>query len=135
MAQRLVRVLCPLCKQPHAVTSEEVERLGLSREKLIEMMPDDVSDRKKHEDPTFWRPVGCSECLSTGYRGRTGIYELLMIDDEIRSLVMSGVDSSSIKKRALQRGMLTLRDDGVRLALRGVTSLEEVLRVTQEDQV
>ncbi len=72
-------------------------------------------------------------CFHTGYKGRTGIFEMLVIDDDIRNLITRGVDSSSIKKRATEKGMLTLRDDGARKVQDGITTVEEVMRVTQEE--
>lgn len=121
MAQRLLRVVCPYCKEPHEPTDAELRELGITRDLL--------------HGQVIYRARGCPECLDTGYKGRNGIYELLLIDDEVRNLIMQGVDSNTIKKKALARGMKTLRDDGVRLVLIGKTTIEEVLRVTQEDQV
>lgn len=121
MAQRLVRLVCPHCRVEHEPSDEELRELGVSRSSLTE----------RH----IYRSVGCPECLSTGYKGRSGIYELMVIDDDIRNLILSGVDSGTIKKKAVSKGMLTLRDDGIRLVLEGKTTIEEVLRVTQEDQV
>jgi general secretion pathway protein E len=83
----------------------------------------------------LYRPKGCPLCKQTGYRGRTGIYELLTVDEGVRELIMKGMDSATIKEEARKRGMLTLREDGLRKMLTGVTSAEEVLRVTQEEQV
>jgi general secretion pathway protein E len=79
--------------------------------------------------------VGCQACLSTGYKGRTGIYELMMVTDGIRQLVIANSSANAIKKRAVEEGLLTLRDDGIRQVLEGLTSLDEVMRVTQEDNV
>jgi len=73
--------------------------------------------------------------LGTGYRGRTGIFELLVLDDDIRSLILKTYDTNTIKKRVTEKGMLTLRQDGARNVLKGITTIEEVLRVTQEDVV
>jgi general secretion pathway protein E len=101
MAQRLVRNLCPHCKKPVVPTESELKQLGFTRERFLEVTPGHV-----------YAPTGCQECLDTGYMGRTGIYELLVVDDEIRQLIMDNIDSNSIKKRAIAKGMLTLRDDG-----------------------
>ena len=122
MAQRLVRTLCSQCKESYAGTPEEVRELGLS----VDMVG---------QNPTFWRGRGCSNCLNTGYRGRTGIHEMLMPTDEIRQLILQNVDSNSIKKRAMAQGMRTLREDGARKVLAGMTSSAEVLRVTGEDSM
>jgi general secretion pathway protein E len=79
----------------------------------------------------YYRSQGCADCQQIGYRGRTGIYELLLMTDEIRELLMGGADANRVRKAAMQAGMLSLRQDGLLKAQRGETSLEEVLRVTQ----
>ena len=81
----------------------------------------------------IYRSKGCSECLDTGYKGRCGIYELLPVTDSIKHLVMQSVDAGTIKKAALKEGLITLRRDGLRKVLDGVTSFDEVIRVTQEE--
>jgi general secretion pathway protein E len=121
IAQRLVRKLCNQCKKPYSPQPAELEKLGFSGE-------------KKGEGP-FYKAGGCPECLNTGYRGRLGIYELLMIDDEVRSEILNKIDSNSIKSHAIRKGLATLRDDGARQVLNGVTTTDEVLRVTQVDTV
>ena len=120
IAQRLLRVACKKCREPYEPTPTELEEIGLKREALI--------------DGVIYKPNGCKACLHTGYRGRTGIYELLMVDDTIQGLVMQNVDSATIKKAALKGGMLTLREDGLQKVIKGITTIPEVLRVTQEDQ-
>jgi general secretion pathway protein E len=124
MAQRLVRTLCPSCKEPVVPTDLELGQLGFTRERFLAETPGFV-----------YQPRGCSECLGNGFKGRTGIYELLLVDDEIRSLIMANVDSNSIKKRAITKGMYTLRDDGTRKIFNGETSISEILRVTQDDML
>ena len=119
LAQRLVRTLCPECKQPYEATEEEVLELGLS--------PDMVG-----RNPQFWRGEGCKSCLTTGYSGRLGIHELLHPSDEVRQLILENVDSNTIKKKAKIQGMRTLREDGAQKVLAGLTSSAEVLRVTTE---
>jgi general secretion pathway protein E len=121
LAQRLVRVLCKACREPYLPPPETLANLGLRAESL--------------PDGHLYRHKGCPLCMQTGYRGRTGIYELIKVDDAIRELIMRGVDSATIKDEARRRGMLTLREDGVRKMALGITSAEEVLRVTQEDFV
>lgn len=118
IAQRLVRIICSHCKEPYSPSDEEKQKLGILS-----------SDSKKN----IYRAVGCEKCMKTGYHGRIGIYEILHLDDEIRHLVMSRTDSSTIKQRAIQKGMRTLREDGVRKVLEGLTTTEEVLRVTQQE--
>lgn len=120
LAQRLVRTLCPQCKESYEATVEEVRELGLA--------VDVVGSR-----PKFWRGKGCQNCLNTGYRSRVGIYELMLPTDEIRQLILQNVDANTIKKKAMSQGMRTLREDGARKVLVGMTSSAEVLRVTGED--
>ncbi len=121
MAQRLVRIVCPDCRQKYYPSEEELREIGI--------------DAKAADKKSLYRAVGCKNCLRTGYRGRTGIFELLVLDDDIRSLILKNYDSNTIKKTATNRGMLTLRQDGAKKVLNGVTTIEEVLRVTQEDVV
>jgi general secretion pathway protein E len=121
LGQRLVRRLCKHCKEPYIPTAQELADLGLN--------PEDIHS-------TLFRAVGCEECNNKGYAGRTGIYELMVVDDEVRHLVNSGADSGQIKRFSVEKkAMLTLRDDGLRKALLGETSLDEVLRVTQADVI
>jgi general secretion pathway protein E len=122
MAQRLVRRVCANCKEPFQPTREEMEEVGITPQRLA--------------GHTICKPgVGCAQCKRTGYRGRTGIHELLVVDDEIRGLVMKNADAATIRRAATARGMNTLREDGADKVLDGVTTIEEVLRVTQEDLV
>ncbi|MDY0061091.1 MAG: type II secretion system ATPase GspE [Myxococcota bacterium] len=123
LAQRLVRLLCKECRVPYQPTALELQRLGIA--------PDDP--RLAHATICRPGPVGCPECQGTGYRGRTGIYELLEVDDAVRQLVMAHADSGAIRREAMSNGMTTLRGDGVTKILSGRTSIEEVLRVTQEE--
>lgn len=121
MAQRLVRTMCG-CKQPVVPTESELRQLGYDRERFLAETPGHV-----------YAPQGCQECLDSGYRGRTGIYELMVMDDHIRALVMDNVDAGTIKKASISAGMTTLRDDGALKVMAGITSIAEVLRVTQDD--
>lgn len=123
LAQRLVRVLCKDCRIPYFPTEEELKEIGLTPAQVREA-----------SGGMLYKPVGCDECNHNGYRGRCGIYEMMLIDDEIRQLILKNVDSGSIKKQAVSaKGMRTLMDDGALKVLRGVTSIAEVLSVTQED--
>ncbi len=125
LAQRLVRTLCPHCREQVVPTEVELSQLGYSRARFTEVTPGYV-----------FRGKGCQECLDTGFMGRTGIYELLLVDDDIRELIMQNVGSNQIKKVAIkEKGMLTLRDDGARKVMRGETAISEVLRVTQDDML
>jgi len=119
LAQRLVRTLCAACREPHDALPELVQELGL---------------RKFAGDApvTLWRARGCPECAGTGYSGRVGIVEMLTMTDAVRSLVMRHATAGELRAQALADGMLTMYDDGVRKALKGVTTIEEVLRVTRE---
>jgi general secretion pathway protein E len=120
LAQRLVRVLCPQCKQAHPATSVEHDQLR----SYIKVPTEDT--------PTICSPVGCGACNNSGYAGRTGIYELVVLDDTLRSRIhdMSGEQELERHARTL---MPSIRQDGIHLVLKGVTTLEEVLRVTRED--
>jgi general secretion pathway protein E len=119
IAQRLVRVLCPHCAEEYVPDEEELAKLYAV-----------TNGRKKI---VVKRARGCNECMMTGYKGRTGIYELLLIDDEIRSLIIKKTDSNTIKSVAVKKGMDILKVDGIKKVLSGITTMEEVLRVTQED--
>jgi len=118
MAQRLVRILCKDCRMPDQPDPEIVRSLG--GEHLL-------------KSGTFYKPGGCQNCLDTGYTGRSGIYEMMMIDDEIRQMINRRADSNELKQVARKKGMLTLREDAMQKASQGITSIAEVLRVTQED--
>jgi general secretion pathway protein E len=114
LAQRLVRRICPECREPYHVEGSTLAELGLPA------------------DQTVWRGRGCEACMQSGYRGRTGIFELLVMDSEVRHLLTSGADSVTIKEAAVRRGMNTLFGDGLNKVKTGVTTLNEVMRVTQE---
>ena len=118
MAQRLVRKICPHCREAYRPTSEHLKQLALPREFY-------------HAD--LYRGQGCEECLHTGYQGRLGIYELMMLSDHIKSLILTTSDAGQVKREAMadsENPMLTLRMDGLQKVLNGVTTLEEVFRVT-----
>lgn len=119
LAQRLVRRICPDCRESYRPSPEMLREMGLTQ-----AVP---------ADALFYRGKGCPRCMDIGYRGRTGIYELLTMDEEIRDLLLRNKDAAGIKATAVARGMLTLRDAGLAKALRGETTIEEVLRVTQEE--
>ena len=119
LAQRLVRRICPDCRESYKPSPEMLREMGLTQ-----AVP---------ADALFYRGKGCPRCMDIGYRGRTGIYELLTMDEEIRDLLLRNKDAAGIKAAAVARGMLTLRDAGLAKAMRGETTIEEVLRVTQEE--
>jgi general secretion pathway protein E len=120
LAQRLVRVLCPDCRKEEVPEPEILKMFGFS---------------EKDKGLTFYRPEGCPKCLNTGFVGRTAIFEMLLIDDEIREMINRRADSNEIKRRAREKGMLTLREDAAQKVRGGITSISEVVRVTQEDLV
>ncbi len=120
MAQRLVRRLCDKCKRPTDL--KEVD------------LPDDFP-RELIEDNTVFEPVGCRECREVGFRGRMGVYELLITTDRIRQMAHDGASTWEIKKAAKQEGMATLRDDGWLKVLKGDTSISEILRITKGDRI
>ncbi|PKM21972.1 MAG: type II secretion system protein GspE [Gammaproteobacteria bacterium HGW-Gammaproteobacteria-14] len=116
LAQRLVRLLCPHCKVPHELTAPEREMLGLGDAQVSEV----------------FRPVGCDHCNNTGYRGRTGIYELVVIDETLREMIHDRASEQALERHARQHTP-GIRSDGWRKVLAGDTSIEEVLRVTREN--
>lgn len=124
LAQRLVRKLCPDCKQAYRPTAEEVQEVGITLEQL---------ERAGGRINRPGEAADCPTCLGLGYKGRMGIYEVMPIRDEIRTLIMNRADTSTIKRAASEAGMRNLREDGAVKILQGSTSIEEVLRVTQED--
>ncbi|MBN1361747.1 MAG: type II secretion system ATPase GspE [Sedimentisphaerales bacterium] len=118
MAQRLLRTICPDCRQP--CQAQDIAEIP------AELRQPGTSDAR------LYKGTGCETCLQTGYVGRTGICELMIVDDEIRDLVVQRRGAHVVKQAALRAGMTTLRQDGLRKALAGVTTLEEVYRVTQD---
>lgn len=117
LAQRLVRTICPGCKEAFAPTKEELAELGLS--------PNEVK--------FLYRGKGCDQCQKTGYLGRLGIFEMMVVDDDLRQLILKNVDSGTLKTKARSHGMITLREDGADKVKRGITTIEEVTRVTRDD--
>ncbi|MFH1478871.1 MAG: ATPase, T2SS/T4P/T4SS family [Candidatus Omnitrophota bacterium] len=120
VAQRLVRKLCPKCKEAYKPNHSLLSRLGLDK------------DVVKNKD--FYRPKGCEKCLNTGYSGRVGICEALAISSSIKSKILKNTKEADIKAIARKEGMVTLREDGLSKVLEGLTSLEEILRVTISDE-
>jgi general secretion pathway protein E len=117
LAQRLVRRICQVCRVPHTAAPADIEALGVEADPATKL----------------FRGRGCEDCRGTGYRGRTGIYELFVITEDVRSLILRRASSREIRRLAVDAGMVTLRQDGWARAVDGVTTIEEVLRVTQED--
>jgi len=129
IAQRLVRVICAGCKEEIPADAKDALHTELRRQIAKDMGVADTQDVK------LYRGVGCPSCNGTGYFGRTGIYELLLMDDFIRELVVKKAPSAQIKKVAVSRGMRTLRQDGWLKVMQGVTTIDEVLKVTQAEEV
>ncbi|MDA8139856.1 MAG: type II secretion system ATPase GspE [Desulfobacteraceae bacterium] len=117
IAQRLVRVLCEHCKEAYK-PDMTLQALGVRPDRLGKY--------------TFYRAKGCDQCFQTGYRGRIGIYEIMVMDNKLKALIQRTYDSFQIKQEALKLGMVTLRRDGIEKVLRGITTIEEVIRVTQK---
>jgi type IV pilus assembly protein PilB len=119
MAQRLIRKVCVKCRQSYTPSEQEMKTLKLN--------PDEM------KNATIVRGVGCNECSRTGYRGRMGIYEIFQITDDVRRLIYEKVPSNVIRTRARELGMRTLREDGVRKIMAGITTPEEVISITMGD--
>ncbi len=126
MAQRLVRKVCPDCREEYQPTTNELRGLGLLNGRA------DSSDSAQG-GTKFYIGAGCEKCFQTGYRGRTGVYELMLINEEIEDLIYNRQSAGAVKKAALNAGLQTLRMDGVRKVMAGITTIAEVLRVTQAD--
>ena len=118
IAQRLMRKVCTKCRVPHTPTDFEMNELGFTK------LPPDAK---------IFRATGCPSCSQSGYSGRTVIHELLPIDDKIRGLIIKNADSGQIKKAGIEAGMITLREDGVRKVLQGVTTVDELMRATHSE--
>ena len=116
-AQRLVRVLCEDCKKAYNPDELALESIGIAPDRL--------------QNKSLFRSVGCETCFKTGFKGRIGIFEIMSVDSRLKSLILKTYDSNQIKDAALKQQMVTLRMDGVQKIIRGITTIEEVLRVTQ----
>ncbi len=120
MAQRLVRTICPVCKMEQKVERDYLRKIGFPEDQIA--------------TTRFMKGMGCEECRQLGYQGRLAIYELLVLNEELRPLILGRAASSTIAQRAVELGMRTLRDDGWNKVKAGVTTIEEVLRVTQIEE-
>jgi len=119
-AQRLVRTICPHCKTEHKVDRDYLRKIGFPEADI--------------ETAKIWRGAGCENCRQQGYQGRKGIYELLIVTEALRPLIMNRANASTIAQRAIENGMRTLRTDGWNKVKAGTTTIEEVLRVTQMEE-
>ena len=148
LAQRLVRVLCPHCREAYEATPYELEQLGLDPRRTRWRDNRKVSSRynlpgvkyepvgwREATPPIFYRAMGCEQCDNKGFTGRRGIYEMMIVDDIVGGLVLANADAQTIKRAAQESGMDTMRDDGARKVLEGRTTVEEVVAATQEDVV
>ena len=117
VAQRLARLLCEKCREPHEPNPEELREAGI--------------DLSRHAQGQFFRAVGCTGCSNTGYRGRFGLYEVMPMTEEIERLTVERASSTAIRTVAIEQGMRTLRDDGLEKAAAGLTSIEEIARVVK----
>lgn len=115
LAQRLLRTICTKCKEPYTPPRDAMQRLGMNLE--------------GHSNVTFYRGRGCDACKGSGYKGRTGIYELMPVTDKVRELILARASSYAIREAAIEAGMRTLREDAMQKILLGITTLEESLRV------
>src|SRR5579872_1867844 len=118
LAQRLVRRLCPECREPYTPTTTELQRIGIHASGFA---------------GKIYRGAGCKACRNSGYRGRLAVQELMVMEDDIRTLVMQNADAASIRRQCQAKGMKLLRQDGAERVFAGETTIEELLRVTQED--
>ncbi len=116
LAQRLVRVICNHCKEAYTPDEESLQNIGIS--------PEDLAGKK------IYRGKGCPACFHTGYLGRTAIFEFMLLDDAIKNLILKTSDSNAIKRLAVEKGMVTIRHDGAQKVLAGITTIEEVFRLT-----
>jgi general secretion pathway protein E len=117
-AQRLVRTLCNDCKQPYAPDDATLKSIGITMDQF--------------QTSTIFKAKGCENCLDTGYKGRTSIFEIMLLDSQLKSIILKTYDSNRIKNEALKLNMVTLRMDGIQKVLSGISTIEEILRVTHK---
>ncbi|MBN1384588.1 MAG: type II secretion system ATPase GspE [Elusimicrobia bacterium] len=120
LAQRLIRLLCKNCKKKYKPDKNILEKMGID---------------SKYSGPFYNVGPGCEECRNTGYKGRTGIFELLILDENLRNLILDRTSTNIIKQKAIASGMKTLRNNGWTKVIKGLTTVEEVMRVTQEEDM
>ncbi len=119
IAQRLIRRVCSKCKEEYTPSEYQLQEMGM---------------REPPKGAIFYRAKGCPSCSNSGYSGRTVIHELLVVDDYIKSLIVKNVDAGILKKAAIERGMITLREDGIAKVLQGVTTIDELFRATHAEE-
>jgi type IV pilus assembly protein PilB len=118
LAQRLVRVICSKCKQPYTPREQELAAAGITPEQAA--------------SANFMKGRGCNNCGGSGFRGRLGVFEFMLMTTKIRELTFKGASTQDIRKQAIKEGMSTLYDDGIRKVLEGITTLEEVYHVAKK---
>jgi len=118
LAQRLVRRVCTKCRESYEASPLELQELGV---------------RNVKGPITLYKAVGCVACSHTGYSGRINVHELLIVEDSVRTLIMKNADSATIRKAAMDKGMLTMREDGARKVLAGITTVQELTRTLHSD--
>ncbi len=116
LAQRLVRRICPDCTAPYAPTEKELISIGMSAGDL--------------SSSNFQKGAGCSKCHGTGYRGRRGVFEIFMVNEEIQEMIYSNVSLVELRRKVRELGMRTMREDGIRKIAAGITTVDEVLSTT-----
>jgi general secretion pathway protein E len=117
-AQRLVRVLCDNCKKAYQPSTIYLKSIGVA--------PEHFNKNR------IYKAVGCEKCITTGYKGRQGIFEIMLMNEYLKNLILETFDSNRIKNEAVKQKMISLRQDGLERVLDGTTTMEEVLRVTQK---
>jgi len=132
LAQRLVRVVCAECAETYKPSDDELEQIRVAEAPSGPESKAAMQARAKRYDKLV-RGRGCEACAGTGYRGRTGIYELLPISDAIREAIARGASISDLRAVAINQGMRPLRADGIVKVAQGITTLEEILRVTRDE--
>ncbi|MFA6383149.1 MAG: ATPase, T2SS/T4P/T4SS family [Parcubacteria group bacterium] len=140
IAQRLVRKLCPDCRKEYKLNDKMLKNFEeafdmeaiLKNLRKVEILKGKLDEKAKWMDIKFFKPAGCEQCSGTGYKGRLGIYEVLEVDDEIEKMISQKAEATDMENKAKEKGMLTMVEDGFAKAIQGITSVEEVLRVTKE---
>lgn len=129
VAQRLVRVVCKVCSTSEKVSSSSLKKI----KKALKSIPKTGQDWKISSQMKIPKAIGCKECNSTGYRGRTGAYEAFLIDDELEKFILTSPSIAALREKAVKKGMVTMYQDGIIKVIKGITTIEEVERVTGEE--
>jgi len=140
VAQRLVRKLCEDCKIEYKLSEKELKIFeeSFDLKTILERLKKDpslkglIKEKGDWKDMTFFKPGKCDQCDNEGYHGRTGIYEVLEVDEDMEEMVSRKATSEEIENKAKEKGMFTMTEDGIIKAIKGITSLVEIIRVTKE---